>query len=241
MNHERVVALLAATPLFRGLGDAELRAVAEAASRRSYRTGAFVFLEGDPGDRLFVLAEGVVKVFVSSPEGEEMILATLRPPDVFGELAAIDGGPRSASVQAMTPVTALLIRRDTLLALLTTNPDVADILLRSLGAVIRRLSGQAADLVFLDLPTRVAKLIVELAGDHGLPCDEGLALDVDVTQSTIAAMVGAARQSVNGVIQGLEREGYLVRHGRTMVVTDVAALRRRAAGPTKAGGRESVA
>lgn len=232
--------LLAGTPLFSGLGEARLREVAAAASLRSYRKGEFVFHEGDRGDRLFVLAEGVVTVVVSSPDGQEMILATLRPPDVFGELAAIDGGLRSASVQAMVPTTVLSVHRDTVLGLLTTHADLADSLLRSLGSVVRRLSGQAADLVFLDLPARVAKVIVGLARESGTPCVDGIALDFAVTQATIAAMVGGSRQSVNGVIQTLEREGYVVRRDRTMIVPDVTALGRRAAGASQGGGRERV-
>jgi CRP-like cAMP-binding protein len=240
MRPERAVALLAGTPLFGGLGRVPLQEVADATSLRSYRKGEFVFHQGDRGDRLFVLAEGVVTVVVSSPEGQEMILATLRPPDVFGELAAVDGGVRSASVQALVPTTTLSLRRDTLLELLTSHPDLADALLRSLGSVIRRLSGQTADLVFLDLPARVAKVIVGLAQEGGGPADGSVALDFAVTQSTIAAMVGGSRQSVNGVVQALEREGYIVRRDRTMVVPDVRALGRRAAG-LDAGGGESVA
>lgn len=224
------MALLAGTPLFSGLGEAQLRQVAEAASLRSYRKGELIFLQGDRGDRLFVIVEGVVKVVVSAPDGQEMILATLRSPDVFGELAAIDGGTRSASVQAMTATTALSVRRDTLLELVTTQPDVADTLFRTIGAVVRRLSGQAADLVFLDLTARVAKVIVGLAEESGAPRDGGIALDLAVTQTTIAEMVGGSRQSVNGVIQTLERDGYLIRRDRRMVVPDLAALGRRSAG-----------
>jgi CRP-like cAMP-binding protein len=240
MRPERAAALLAGTPLFGGLDDTQLRQVADAASLRSYRKGQFVFHQGDAGDGLFVLTEGVVSVIVSSPEGQEMILATLRPPDVFGELAVIDGGSRSASVRAMVSTTALIVRRDTVLALLTNHATVADSLLRSLGTVVRRVTGQAADLVFLDLPARVAKVIVELAGASGVPCDGGIALDFAVTQATIAAMVGGSRQSVNGVIQTLEGEGCVVRRDRTIVVPDMTALSQRAAGVAHGEGRQSV-
>ena len=220
--------LLATTALFGSLPEPALGQVAEATTQRRYRKGEFVFHQGDRGDRLFIVADGAVQVAVTSPEGQEVILATLRRPDVFGELTAIDGGTRSATVRTTVDTTLLSIRRDTLLALLRTQPSVADVLLRSLGDIVRRLSGQAADFVFLDLPARVAKLLVGLAEEHGTADERGVTLALDVTQSTLAAMVGGSRQSVNQALQALEQEGSIVRDARTVVIGDVDVLRRRA-------------
>jgi CRP-like cAMP-binding protein len=228
--------LLSATALFGALPEGELGHVAEVAVRRAFRRGEYVFHEGDRGHSLFVVADGAVKVAVTSPDGQEMILATLRRPDVFGELAAIDGGIRSASVQALRETTLLAIRRDTLLELLRTRPAVADVLLQALGSLVRRLSGQAADLVFLDLPARVAKLLVGLAAERGTRGDAGVTLGLDVTQATIGAMVGGSRQSVNQALQSLEREGHIIRDARTVVVRDIDGLRRRSAAADAHGG-----
>jgi CRP/FNR family cyclic AMP-dependent transcriptional regulator len=228
MRRERAASLLAATPLFSGLSQPELLRLAEATAERVYRRGQFLFHQGDPGDRLFVVADGLVKVVVTSPDGEEMILAALRPPDVFGELAMIDGGARSASIQAVETTTVLTLARATLLDLLATRPQVGDVLLRSLGGLIRRLIDQTADMVFLDLHGRVAKLLIGLASARAEPRGEGLALDLRLTQTDLAAMVGGSRQSVNQILQQFERRGYLQRRGREIVLKDLEALRRRA-------------
>lgn len=220
--------MLAATPLFSGLSQPELLRLAEATAERIYQRGQFLFHQGDPGDRLFVIAEGLVKVVVSSSGGEEMILAALRPPDIFGELAMIDGGARSASIQAVESTTVLTLTRATLLDLLATRPQIGDVLLRSLGGLIRRLIGQTADMVFLDLHGRVAKLLIGLASARAEPRGGGLALDLRLTQTDLAAMVGGSRQSMNQILQQFERWGYLERRGREIVLKDLEALRRRA-------------
>ena len=103
MTAEQAASLLARTPLFAGLNESELVGLGACARRRSYRRGQYVFHQGDTGDAVFVLTERRVKVIFSSADGDEMILATLQPPNVFGELALIDGGPRSASIQTLSP------------------------------------------------------------------------------------------------------------------------------------------
>ena len=222
------VDLLAATSLFGALPADELATVAAATTRRSYGRGEFVFHEGDPGSELYVVEQGRVKVTVTSLDGDELILATLEPPGVFGELAAIDGGLRSASVQVLAATTLLVLGRDTLLGLLAERPRLADALLRSLGALVRRLSDSAADLVFLDLQARVAKLLVRLAGDGRRLPGGAVALHLPMSQQDLAAAVGGARQTVNQVLQTLERRGYVERRGREVVVKDLDGLRRRA-------------
>lgn len=224
MTPERATALLAATELFRPLPREELSRMAAAVGERHYARNEAVFLEGDQGDALYVVADGLVKVVVTSLGGSDMILATLGPPAVFGELAAVDGGPRSASVHALEPTTVLTVSRATLLDLVASRPQVADVLLRSLGAMVRRLSDQAADLVFLDLHGRVAKLLLRSAGEARLSA--GDVLDVGMTQSELAAAVGASRQSVNQALQHFERDGVVDRRGRRFVVRDPAGLRR---------------
>ena len=227
MTRDEAVAALGASPLFDRLRPTELRELAGVVTTRRYERGEFVFFEGDRGDALFVMVEGLVKVVVGSVDGDEVILTTLRPPDCFGELAVVDGGARSASVQALAPTTALALHRDALLDLVAGRREVADVLLRSLGGLVRRLSDQVADLVFLDLQGRVAKLLVGLAADHGRPRHDGLEMALPVTQSDLASMVGGSRQSVNQVLQALERHGLLRRRGRALVVTDLEGLRRR--------------
>jgi len=221
-------ALLARTQLFRELDEATLGVLAERSFRRSYKRGAPIFFEGDPGDSLFVLTDGLVKVFVTSEAGDEMVLTTLRPPDVFGEVALIDGGPRSASAEALETTTVLGVTRVTLLELLHAQPSLTDGLLQTLGSVVRRLTEQASDLVFLDLHGRVAKLLLNLAERSGEDQGDGILLDLHMTQTDLAGMVGGSRQSVNQILQIFQGRGYIELKGRKLVIRQPERLRRRA-------------
>jgi CRP-like cAMP-binding protein len=186
-----------------------------------------LFHEGDPADAFLIVLEGSVKVFVTSSRGDEMVLATLRPPESLGEVSLLDGGPRSASASALEPVTVLALARSTLLSLIERERAVADAVLRASGSLLRRLTGTAADLVFLDLEGRVAKLLVDMAEHRGERDDGSVTLNLGVTQADLASMVGGSRQSVNQILRGLAGRGFLEVHGREVVIVDEAALRRR--------------
>ena len=157
-----------------------------------------------------------------------MVLTTLHPPEVFGELALIDGGPRSASAEALEPSVVLVLTRPTLLELLAQHPTLTDSLLRSLGAVLRRLTEQTSDLVFLDLHGRVAKLLLNLALEQRAEANELSVLDLHMTQSDLAGMVGGSRQSVNQILQYFQGRGYIKLDGRRVELLRPDLLRRRA-------------
>lgn len=232
MKPEQAAELLGRTGIFGDLDRQTLLELARRSDVRSYRKGQLIFNKGDVGDSFFVVVDGLVKIFVLSEDGNEMVLTTLRPPDTLGELAVIDGRPRSASAEAIQHTTLLALGRATLLDLLGEHPPMVEGLLRSLGSLIRRLTEQTADLVFLDLAGRVAKLVLGLAEAEGKSSDDGLVLDLGelkMTQSDIAGMVGASRQSVSEVLHALEARGFIERQGRKVIVRDVDALRRRAA------------
>lgn len=222
-------ALLARTALFRDLDAHALEQLAGAARRRVYKKGHLLFRQGDEAETLFVLVDGLVKVYVTSEDdGDEMVLVTLRPPDTLGELGLIDGRPRSASAEVLEQSEVLELGRRAFLDLLAESPAMTDSLLRSLGAVLRRLTEQASDLVFLDLHGRVAKLVVGMAVDRGAVTAGACELDVEVTQADLAGMVGGSRQSVNQILGAFERRGYLEMRGRKFLIKDLAGLRRRA-------------
>ena len=167
MSLAPTVAALARTTIFGSLDEAALQRVADESVEASYRPGAVVFAQGDPGDCLYVVTSGRLKLQVRIRGLDTLMLTTLRAPDTFGELAVIDRGPRSATVVALEPSTLLAVARSTVLALLSDRPEVTEALLRGLGATVRRLTEQAADLALLDLTGRVAKLLVTL-GDQQL-------------------------------------------------------------------------
>jgi CRP/FNR family cyclic AMP-dependent transcriptional regulator len=229
------VTLLSRTRLFGAVPAKALSQVAERSQFRGYRKGELIVRQGDSGETLFVVVEGLVKVFVTSPDGAEMVLVTLGPTDTFGELAVVDGGERSASAEACDATTLLVLRRSALLALLPDHPDLAEGLLRSLGALARRLTDQTADLVFLDLHGRVAKLLVGLAEERGETRDGTRVLDLHLTQSDLASMVGGSRQSINQILRTFEALGYLGLDGRRMLVLRPDMLRHRAGLPEMSG------
>jgi CRP/FNR family cyclic AMP-dependent transcriptional regulator len=225
---ERAAELLAQTRLFRDLPPEESAGIAARTVERTYRKGQLIFGEGDDANSLFVMISGLIKVFVTSEDGDEMGLVTLRPPDVFGEIALIDGQPRSASAEAVEPSRVLELGRSTLMELVSSSPSITDSLLVSLGGVLRRLTEHAADLVFLDLHGRVAKLLVGMVDEGDHPGDGVVELDLELTQSDLASMVGGSRQSVNQILGSFARRGYLDMKGRKVVIKNLAGLRRRA-------------
>jgi CRP-like cAMP-binding protein len=236
MRTEAAVGLLRRTRLFAGLREETLRALADRSVERSYPRHGRLFYQGDPGSGLFVLASGLVKVVVTSEDGEEMVLVTLGPGEALGELSIVDGGPRSASAEALEPTVALVITREVLLDLAARDNGLTEALLHTLGALLRRLTEQASDLVFLDLPGRMAKLLAGLAADHGTETPEGIELDANLTQTDLAGMVGASRQSVNQILQGFARRGYLQVRGRRIVIHRLDLLRRRGGLDPVSGG-----
>ncbi|MFL6119504.1 Crp/Fnr family transcriptional regulator [Actinophytocola sp.] len=224
------VGVLRETELFGSLDERELTAVATSCLRRTYGKGQYLCHQGDPGDRLFVLARGIAKVTFVSERGAEMVLATLGPHGIAGEIAILDQGPRSASVVAVLPTTALMLSRSVLLELMGAHPAVLNALLTRLGALVRRRTEQAGDLVFLDLGARLAKLLLQLAVEHGRHDGDRVVLELGLNQSELAGMVGGSRPAVNRVLHVLAARGQVEVSGHTITLCDLPALRRRAGG-----------
>lgn len=216
-----VLAALRQVELFAGLDETVLQQIVSVARPREFDRGELLFVEGDVGDALLVLVSGSVTVFRTSADGERAALNVLEPPEVLGEIALLDGAPRSASVEATEPTTVLSLSRAEFFGLLRSQPTVLEPLVRQLGTMVRRLTEQAADHVFLDLAGRVAKALLRLAAPGSPPV-------VAITQSRLAEMSGGTRQSVNQVLGGFAQRGLVHLEGRRVLLTDVAGLRRRA-------------
>jgi len=228
MQTDSVAAALQQTAIFGELHDSALRELAQVCLQRTYRRGQFLWYQGDPGDYLVVIVRGSVKVTVTSPRGDEMLLVTRGPSEIVGELSVIDGGARSASVVALTPTTGIVIGRAPLIALMHRSPELLDVLLRSMGALVRRLTERATDLVFLDLAARVAKLLLREAEGRSGEQRQGALVDLGLTQTELAQMVGASRPAVNRVLQSLVARGSISINGPKIIINDSIALRRRA-------------
>jgi CRP/FNR family transcriptional regulator, cyclic AMP receptor protein len=222
---QRIVSVLRTIPLFQVLGEEGVLATVREGPTRRYAPGQIICYQGDPGDRLYVVVEGLVKVVLTSERGDEIVLRTLGSAEIFGELALLDGAPRSASVVAVEPTYAFMLLRTQFLALMRRHPGLADEFLRMLGQLVRQLTEQAGDLVFLDLAGRLAKLLLQLAEKYGRAQDG--VLDRRLTQSDLAAMIGASRPAVNRALQSLAARGLIALQDHAIVIRDVAGLRKR--------------
>jgi CRP-like cAMP-binding protein len=209
--------------MFAGLEPDVRQRVLATAIPRSYRKGQILFVEHDPGESLIILRRGAIAIFSTSPSGERAVLTVVRPPEVIGEVSLLDASTRSASAEAIEDCQALALPRAAFMDLVHSNPRILDAVMRSIGALIRRLTEQNSDHVFLDLPGRVAKTLVRLAGESQAPM-----ITIELNQSQLAEMAGGSRQSVNQAIGSFASRGWLRTEGRRIVVTDVGALRRRA-------------
>jgi CRP/FNR family cyclic AMP-dependent transcriptional regulator len=225
MTNDFAVEALGRCPLFSGLDAQSRLAIAESLRTRRFRKGEVLFHEGDPGDSLFIIASGAVKVVVPSDQGDEAILATVRRGEFLGELALLDGAPRSASAIALEATETLTLPRDRFSALVAAEPAIRDALLSSLAGELRRLTAHVAELHFLDLTGRLAARLARLAQEHGTRDATGsIRLDAPLTQSDLAAMIGATRQSVNKLLGAFVDEGLLRMDRETIVIPDLEAM-----------------
>ncbi|WP_433802923.1 Crp/Fnr family transcriptional regulator [Actinomycetospora sp. CA-084318] len=220
MDEQRGVQALAVCPLFADVNEADLRQLASAGSMRRYRRGQLLFSEGDPGDSMLVVVDGSLKAVSASAHGEELLLAVVDPPGVVGELTVADGGRRSATVTALTDASVLRLERDVVLAVAAGSPALTHALLGSLAEVVRRLTGAAADLVFLDTPRRVAKFLLSLEAS-----ESSTRIRSRLTQTEMAHRVGTSRQSLNAALQGFRRRGWITVAGQEIELRDPVALR----------------
>ena len=221
------VDVLRRTELFGSLTDDDLRRLAAAARTRTYRRGQYLWYEGDPGETLVVVCDGRLKIVIGSEAGEEVVLHSIGSCEVLGELAVLDGSPRSASVVALEPTTALVLSRATVFDAMRRHPAVLEAMLRAMGRLVRRLTEQNGDLVFLDLGGRLAKLLLRLAEGRA-PGKDGIVLDMHLTQSELAAMIGASRPAVNRVLGLFAARGLIEVDGQVIVLKDVPGLQHRA-------------
>ena len=222
-----IVDSLTAVPFFAGLDADALQRVAAGMRSRRFRRGEVIFHVGDPGDALFIIVSGEVKIWLPSEAGEEAILVRLQPGDVFGELALLDGAPRSATATALSAVETVVLPRDRFRELISNEPAVRDALLASLAMELRRLTTHVEELHFLDITGRLAACLVRLASDGGTTLPDGaVRLRTSLTQGDLAAMVGSTRQSVNKLLGQFAGDGYLRLERDAIVLTDLDGLAR---------------
>lgn len=196
-------------PLFARLSREELQALGLRVRMRSFRAGEIIFHRNDPGDAFYVILRGVVKIFLSSEEGQEVVLIILKEGEFMGELSLIDGEPRSASALALEATDTLTIDRDSLLDFIGEHPRAGLSIFAVMASRFRRADGVIADCAFLDLPTRLNKILVELVQQFGQRRGGAIEIDLRLSQRDLASMVASTRESVNRLLMGLEDEGII--------------------------------
>lgn len=214
--------------LFRELDDEAAGALRASMTEVHLSRGETLFREGDEGDRVYVVTEGKIKLGRTAPDGRENLLALLGPGQMFGELSLFDPGPRSATATAVTDTTLWSLSHADLTPWLTGRPEVARGLLLQLASRLRRSNDIQTDLVFSDVPGRVAKQLLDLSQRFGVPSEEGMRVVHDLTQEELAQLVGASRETVNKALADFVSRGWLRLEQRSVVVLDVDRLRRRA-------------
>lgn len=220
--------VLRQAPMFAALDDAEASALRATMHAVKLRRGEILFREGDIGDELYVVMDGKVKMGRTSTDGRENLLSVLGPGQMFGELSLFDPGPRSSTVTAVTDADLLALGQDQLLSWLTGRPEVARGLLLQLASRLRGLNDQVADLVFSDVPGRVAKALLDLARRFGKPADGSVHVHHDLTQEELAQLVGASRETVNKALADFVHRGWIRLEQRAVVILDVERLTNRA-------------
>ena len=214
---------LATIPLFSGLPRDELNKFAELTRERAYPKGSVILFQDDPGDSLFVLRTGRVKVVLIGEDGREVILGVLEPGAHFGELALIDDQPRSAHVIAMDDANLLILRREDFRRRVEANPTVAWALLTELSRRLRRADQKIGGLVLLDVPGRIARLLLDLSAESGGPT-----IEKALTHQTIAQMIGASRETVSRAMKEFQDQGLIRVERRRIAIADREAMERRA-------------
>ncbi|RYE80898.1 MAG: Crp/Fnr family transcriptional regulator [Myxococcales bacterium] len=220
--------VLRQAPLFSALDDEAAEALRSSMSETRIRRGEALFREGDSGDKLYIVIDGKVKLGRSSSDGRENLLAILGPGQMFGELTLFDPGPRSATVTGVTDAQFLSLSHDDLMRWLSGRPSVALGLLSQLAARLRKANDVVADLVFSDVPGRVAKQLLELARRFGDRKDDGVHVHHELTQEELAQLVGASRETVNKALADFASRGWLRLEPRSVVIMDVERMKRRA-------------
>ena len=220
--------VLSKAPLFEALDEEGAAALRSSITEVRLGRGQTLFSEGDEGDRLYVMLSGKVKLTRKSADGRENLLAVLGPGEMLGELSLFDPGPRTASAVAVTDAVLAGLGHDDLRPFIMRQPEVAVHLLKALATRLRRTNDVVADLVFTDVPGRVAKALLDLAERFGKQSEDGLHVHHDLTQEELAQFVGASRETVIKALAEFALRGWLRIEAKAVVLLDVERLRRRA-------------
>ena len=211
-------------PMLSSVPTAKLGELSQLLVARTYRRNEIIFHRGDPGGSLHIIESGQVKILIQSEEGEELLVDILQEGDFFGELAVLDGYPRTATALALRNTSTKMLGREQFLKFLRGSADAAVSVCMALSERLRESDERLAEIVFFDLSERLGRRLLRLARTYGRRTAEGIVLDIPLSQRELAAFVGATRQSVNKALSQWEKDGIVRRDGRSLILLDPQRL-----------------
>ncbi|OBG46109.1 Crp/Fnr family transcriptional regulator [Mycolicibacterium fortuitum] len=220
--------VLARAGIFQGVSPDAVAALVRQLEPVTFRRTEVVFSEGEPGDTLYIITAGKVKIGRKSVDGRDSLITLMGPSDMFGELAIFDPGPRTSTVTALTEVKAVTMSRSVLRSWIADRPEIAEQLLRVLARRLRRTNDNLSDLIFTDVPGRVAKQLLYLAQRFGSRDGTALRVDHELTQEEIAQLVGSSRETVNKALSDFAQRGWIRVQGRSILIDNAERLAKRA-------------
>jgi CRP/FNR family transcriptional regulator, cyclic AMP receptor protein len=220
--------VLTRSGIFQGVDPEAANSLAKDLDYVEIRKGDVLFNEGEPGDSLYIVLSGKIKVGRRAADGRQNLIAVMGPSDMVGELSLFDPGPRTATATALTDSRLARLRKQSLRPWLSNRPEIAEQLLWVLARRLRRTNDALADLIFTDVPGRVAKNLLQLAGKFGSRDSGVLRVTHDLTQEELAQLVGASRETVNKALADFASRGWLRLDGKSVIIMDPERLARRA-------------
>jgi len=220
-------ALLKRVLLFSQLSDEMVAALAPHLHRRAFRRGTIIFHKDQAGDALYIVESGRVRIFRPEEGGKELDIDQKGPGDVFGEMALLDGLPRSASADTLEDTVTYTLSHEEFQRALATSPPLATTVLAMLSQTLRHLMDYAETLAFLDVPARVARVLLDMAKRYGIKEDGSVLINVNLTQAELARMVGATRERVNRALASFRAQKLVELRGKKIVILDAKRLAER--------------
>ncbi len=227
MEPDKETSYFKQVPFFADLPEEEIQVLSSATKRRTFRAGEVIFHRDDPGQVLYMIKEGKVKICIISPDGQEVSLAVFGKGEYFGEFALLDGLPRSTDAVTLEKVECYTLQRSDFHNTIQKNPKIAILVMEALSKRLRNTNQMVEDLIFLDVYGRVAKKLLELAEAHGVKTEDGVRIDVRLTQQELASMVGASRESVNKVLGYFTDKNFISTDKHRITIYNTNDLKRR--------------
>lgn len=221
-------AFLRQVSLFGDLSDKDLRELESVVRERLFRKNEVIFHAREPGNALFVIKRGRVKISMDDRSGREIILRIFEAGDFFGEMSLLDGESRSATVSSLEPCQALVLSRDQFLKFVMKRPEVVLKMLTALSRRLRKADEKISRLVFADAYEKVASVLMDIIEERKIPLNIGADIPLSLTRKELADMVGLSRETLTRVIADFQRAGVVRIEGRHIAIINPAKLKREA-------------